>query len=911
MTTSCIRPLAVCGELPLELVGGKARGLGMLMAKGFRVPTGFCLTSEAYHDFVRQIDIAPLVAQIAEADLAKLGEIAAAIERLFMAASLAKTLQEEIRRTTADLCYTMVAVRSSAMAEDLANASFAGQQETLLGVKREGLFPAIQRCWASLWSAPAMSYRRERKMPSEQAAMAVAVQQMVAARAAGVCFSINPLTGHQEQVWIEASYGLGESVVAGRVNPDQYLVWYHEKPHITQKTIADKAHEVCLKDESGTEHKEVAAELRQAAVLQDAEILEVADRSRDIQTAFGMPQDIEWAYASDGLFILQSRPVTATGQSEKLDVVRGSEAIHQLFRTTPIIWSNFNVRETMPFPLPMLSWSLWNEQLFPHFVEFLTVAHPKMRPYFHLLDRINGKMYWNFNILLHMPIMGKVFRIGLRHIDAATDAVVRRLDKEGLLPPVTWPRIKFRLWYTIKLGCRLLAAGHEAFRCAISSRRMQTYEDFLQKKVAQQKERSLVYLTEYELLHDQAALACEKETMPTMEKLVQSMGLGLAAYAVLQVWCRKWSDIPSAALVAGLPGNPTTDAAFAIWELSVSEPEVQEILRSTPSAQCQEVLQQHPKGQEWCKRLAAFLAKYGHRAPREFDLACPRWNDQPAIIIDLLKMYLKAQQENADPREHFQRQAKQRQELAKKACQRVFFLWRPLFRLLLFLAQKFLPHRETPKHLFMMFFQLIRRHVVELGKRLSQRGVIADSDDIYHLTLGELEQIVSDKCKSGSADPAGNDKWQSLVRERKEQLLRYEKWQAPLFLRSDGMPVPVAVTNAEGDTLVGTGVSCGKITARARVISDFKESTTLQKGEILVAPVTDPGWTPLFLVAAGLVMEVGGTMSHGAVVAREYGIPAVVSVEKATSRIHTGDMLSIDGFAGTVKIETVKLGENG
>lgn len=904
--TTCIRPLAACGDSPLEMVGGKARGLGMLMAKGFRVPAGFCLTTEAYRDFVRQVDIGGLIAQIAGADTARLTEIAAEIKRMFAAASIPKPLQEELRRTTADLCYTMVAVRSSAAAEDLANASFAGQQETLLGVKREGLLPAIQQCWASLWSAPAMSYRREHNIPQEQAAMAVVVQQMVAARAAGVCFSVNPLTGNRDQVWIEAGYGLGEGVVAGKVNPDQYLVWHQETPRIVQKTIGDKSREVCLKDDGGSEDKEVTPERRLAAVLDDAEILEVAGRSREIQAAFAAPQDIEWAYAADGLYILQSRPITAISECEKPDVVYGSEEMRQLFRQQPIVWSNFNVRETMPFPLPMLAWSLWNDQIFPRFVSFLTVSHPKLLPYFHMIDRINGHAYWNFNILLHMPIMGTVFRFALGHIDSKTDAVVKRLEKEGLLPPIPWPKIRFRLWHNLRLFGRMWASGHELVMCVLFPQRIERYQRLLDLLARQQLDRDLSRLTEYELAHDQGFISCETRMMPTLQKMVQAMSIGLFPYIVLQWWCRKWPDIPAAALVAGLSGNPTTEAALAMWDLSVCEPEVKQIIAATPAAQCQEALKQLPQGQEWLKRLTVFLARYGHRAPREFDLSCPRWSDQPALVFDVLKLYIQAQQQNADPRQHFQRQANLRQELSKKACQRVSFMWRPFFRFLLYLAQKFLPHRETPKHLFMMFFQAIRHHMTELGKRFCQRGAIAEADDIYHLTIGEVEQVVMEKYNDPDAATAAGDKWRQLIAERKAQLTRYEKWTAPLFLRSDGMPVPVAATNSDGNTLVGTGVSCGNVTARARVVLDFKDSSALQKGEILVAPVTDPGWTPLFLVAGGLVMEVGGSMCHGAVVAREYGIPAVVSVEKATTRIRTGDTLTVDGFAGTVKIEEAR-----
>ena len=892
--------LADCGVLSSRVVGGKAQNLGRLMANGFAVPAGFCITTLGYRQFLMQNpQLLPLIQAVqAATTIASRQEVAGELRCGFETAQFSPELQAAVVGEYQKLGkLARVAVRSSACAEDSATASFAGQQETILGVTgSEALLLALRRCWSSLWSATAVTYRDKLSIAADQAQMAIVVQRMVDSRSAGVAFSVNPLTGNGDQCWIEAAYGLGESVVAGQVTPDRYLVACDgNKLRTIQTVVGDKSTAIWLQPQ-GTQSQTVAAGRRHKRVLKSAQVLAIAQVVRTIQTKFGRPQDIEWAYDRSRLFVLQTRPITTTPPApEPLEIVYGSAATPKLIHDTPIVWSNFNLNETMPFPQPMLNWCVWNDQALPRFIEMLSISDRRLSEHFHLVDRLNGRLYWNMNLLLNLPIVGTIFRIGLQGTDVHAARTVKELQEQGLLPPVVFPNAGLGIARWAKFFGRLLWMLGHGFWLIFFPANIRKLQEQLTQYVRQLREQPVERLTEQELLHSYDHIIAT--VFSRMDELVSLMGLGIPHYGLLELWCRRWPDIPAGALAAGAPGNPTTQAALAMWDLSRAEPAVIALLTNTPANECWQALQATELGRGYLTRVQTFLDNFGHRVAREFDLSCPRWTDEPAMVFEVIQLYLKSDQ---NPHDHFAAQAANAEKLGREAMRRLFFLWRPLFRLSFYMTRQYLPLREMPKHLFLMYFHLLRRNFMELGRRLTQRGILPDPIAIFQLSLQELREIVA-QLERGEAVPT--TVWQAHVVQRRQAMAKYEQWAAPGFIRSDRMPVAMAAGTEVVGELQGTGVSCGKVTARARVLLNFRDHREFQPGEILVTLVTDPGWTPLFLVASGLIMEVGGAISHGAVVAREYGIPAAVSVSHATTRIKTGDLITVDGFSGSVKIE--------
>lgn len=823
-----ILPLSEVNGDALPLVGGKAANLSILLGAGLPVPAGFCITTEAFR---RGMDAA-LGGEIASAYAALGGE--------------------------------RVAVRSSATAEDLPEASFAGQQETFLNVcGAEAVLEAVRGCWQSLFSEGAVAYRRDRGIPDSSVAMAVLVQRMVDAEAAGVLFTLNPVTGALEEIVIEAACGLGDQVVSARVTPDRYRL-RRRAPH-----------ELIGVEGSAT-----------TALLTAAPLAELARLGLTAERLLGRAADVEWALAGGRIYLLQARAVTAAGPRLP-EVHYGSRWNAEHCRDRLTIWSNFNVRETMPYPHTPFSWSFWNYFVFPSMGAVLGLIDPHEN---HddlpsVADLVDGRIYLNGSVAAGFFPRWAMIRL-TRTLDVEAAKYLDESFQKGEIKPARWP---WRLRGTVRF---LRRVPGQILRKAKPAHAWQQLRDS-QEEVASFSKIDLRILSEEQIL----ALAryFATENIPRSVEALAAGALAMPVLPLLSELLRRWGFADAVPpLMSGIHGNPTMETALALWDLAEKTgPEGRAVFVSEPITRVPLVLGESDAGREFLARMREFLKVHGHRAVREFDFSCPRWREDPTFLYETVRNYLEHPAGQPTPRQHYERQVLEHEE-AKASVERALAhrpLRRRLFRWLVRVLEERLPLREAYKFYLLIGMAQIRDLYLEVGRRMVARGVLEKQEDFFFLSIPEIERV-----SSGELDAS----WvRQQIPVRRLEFARHMRANPPLVVRSDGKPVMKPATS--GEALTGTPVSWGIARGPARILLDPGDGALLHKGEILVAPFTDPGWTPLFLTAGALVMEIGGIMSHGAVVAREYGIPAVVGVKNATRRLRDGEMLEVNGATGEVR----------
>ncbi len=818
--------LTEVGQESLPLVGGKGAQLGAMLRAALPVPDGFCVTTEAYQTGMSE-------------------ELRTAIVRAYRA-----------------MGSPPVAVRSSATAEDLPDASFAGQQDTYLNVcGDEAVIAAVRDCWKSMFTERAVAYRRDRKIPDASVAMAVVVQRMVAADAAGVLFTVHPVSGAIDELVIEAALGLGDKVVSAQVTPDRYRL--KRRPP----------------------HPMIEREGEQTAALLSPMLGEIAELGLSCERLLGRAADVEWTVAGGRVFLLQARTVTAAGS--RAPVVRfGSRFNAEFAKNHLMFWGNYNMRDTMPFPHTPFSWSFWNYLVMPCFLKgagFIEHAN-ECEALPAIGDLVDGRAYFNMNFWSALFPPTRFPRLSMhfaRMLDAELPEVLEPINASGELAPMKLP---FSSWQ----GVRAI------FRVWSKSDPKQAWQDleFCRREVDEFSR------TDMRLLNEEQVIALVQhfatENLPrTLFPLLASFP-SLPASALL-TWClQRWGLerlLPQ--LISGLGRNPTVETALAIWDLAQkADGEVRRVFASEEVSRIPEVLAKTESGRKFLGHMAEFLKEHGHRAVREFDFSCPRWRDDPTFVYESVRNYLSHPPEQATPRQHYEHQQKEH-AAAKEELSRALE-WHPLRRLLtrklVRVIEERLPLREAFKFYTLYGAAHARDLLLEVARRLVGRGLLDKPDDYFFLSIPEIEKL-----STGQLEKA----WvaeQVVIRRR--ELAQNMRIDPPLIVRSDGKPVVRAAP--AGQHLRGTGASAGLVRGPARVLFDPTDGARLHTGEILVAKFTDPSWTPLFLTAAGLIMEVGGIVSHGAIVAREYGIPAVVGVKDATRLLRQGDMVEVNGSTGEV-----------
>ncbi|HLL55594.1 MAG TPA: PEP/pyruvate-binding domain-containing protein [Myxococcaceae bacterium] len=864
-------PRATASEL-----GGKGANLQRLMELGAPVPSACVATAQAYRAHVAstriQEALAAALATPADAREPALVALRAAIVDEPLAPALAEELDAAIQK----LGPGRLAVRSSAIGEDGAAHSFAGQHDTFLGVEGgEEIGRALRRCWASAWTARAVEYRARNGMDPSGVAMAVVLQRLVSSEVSGVLFTCDPLGRRTDRVVIEAVYGLGESLVSGRISPDR-LVLARPALSVVERATSEKPYAL-VPGEAGTREEALAPERARQAALDDAAARKLAEEGLRLEAALGGPQDIEWAIAGGQLSILQARPVTAMApvKSDKRTVV----------------WSNTNAGELLPDVATPMTFSVVRQfvlALLNPFFEPIGLDLKRME----LLGLVAGRVYFSMNTFMGLLRMAP----GMAEKNPAE---LFGGDHHGLaealssLRPEDIPALKVS-WFKI-----ITVAPTLAFKFLRHANvRGDHYVEEARAEGRKLAQVDLTKLTEaqlvdrlWELLGDGGvagdAFFCA--------------GMGMSCANGLAAICRRWLGDENGAianrLLSGVGGLESAEAGLDIWRIAdaARAPELAAILHAgEPFAATRRKLEGLEAGRAFLARWDAYMARHGHHARGELDVYTPRWREEPDAVLATVRAFLSGNG-GTDPLALHAQRAREREQLAAECRARLNPVKRALLNGLMERAQRGLAIREALKSESVRRVGMVRELILESGRRLAAKGRLGDAGDVFFLDLDELR----DELRGTRRDEALR-----AIPERRRQFETNRKLTPPSLVVGDFDPAVHqlgAVPTGDG-TLRGLAVSAGVAVGRARVVLRADADERVRPGEILVAPFTDPGWTPYFVAAAGLVVDLGGMLSHGSVVAREYGIPAVVNVGHGTRTLKTGQLIRVDGNRGEVTV---------
>jgi phosphohistidine swiveling domain-containing protein len=894
---SYIQHLAELNRHDLPRAGGKGANLGEMCSAGLPVPPGFCVLTDAYRDFVttNHLDgvIARECAAVDAADPAALESASAAIRARFEGGSLPPGLKEEI--SAAYLKFWKVAVRSSATAEDLPELSFAGQQDTYLNVVGENaLLTAVVRCWGSLWTARAIGYRARNGIPHAEVALAVVVQAMIPSEAAGVLFTVNPLSGKRTEIVIDATLGLGEALVSGQVEPDHYVVVGGK---ISEKRLGAKALSIRGLEGGGTQTVTEQAAERQA--LPDAAILELARLGQQTAAHFGNPQDVEWSWADGKLWLVQSRPVTSLFPLPEHH--RGPDHL--------MVLMNFGAVQGIMDPITPMGRDVF-------FKIVLSMAHVFGSHWDAqtqtLVYEAAERLFIDLNGVLRHPTGRKMALAFLPVVEPGSMGVLRAYldDPRLVLRDGHW-KLSTRLRLARRLGPNMLRVVVNLLfpgprRRHIQARIERIVRGFQQERqqmagnpldAAEFVEHALWQLPQRMFLWLVGAVVSGQVGFQGLRQLVK--GLPDGSRLTLEV-------------TRGLPHNVTTEMDLALWDTARAiqqDVEGRKFFETHPAQELAAAYQAGGLPSASQAALEKFMRIYGVRGVGEIDLGRKRWREDPTPVMQSLTSYLRIDQPEAAPDAVFARGARTAQAAIKELQAQLRLAkggwWKALLAGWLARRTRELTGlRETPKFTIIRVFGEMRSALLAAGTALAAGGWLEQAEDVAFLRIAELNRL--GKEAAGVAEELSTkERWKVLVSERRAVYEReWRRRQSPRLLLGDGTAVYEGVGGyaRDGDkVLLGSPVSPGVAEGRVHVVLD-PNGVRLEAGEIMVCPGTDPAWTPLFLAAGGLVMETGGMMTHGGVVAREYGIPGVAGVGQATLRLQTGMRVRVDGSAGTVAI---------
>ncbi len=878
-------------EVTPARVGGKGTNLAELVRAGFTVPLGFIVTTDAYYAFVEANHLQPRILTLAQHispdDAAALENTSTEIRILFERGLLSAEIAADITAAYYALTPSRspVAVRSSATTEDLPGLTFAGQQETYLNVVSDAtVLDAVKKCWGSLWTARAMAYRARNHIQPDEVALAVVIQKMIASESSGILFTANPLTGRRDKMVIEASFGLGEAIVSGQVEPDHYIVNALEWK-ITERKLGAKAIAILPRASGGTE--QIQRQASHEPALPEPRIIELAQIGQRVAQHFGSPQDIEWTWARQQLYLLQSRPITSLyplpEQTGPVEALR--------------LYINFNAIQGVSEPLTPLG----IDTLRLLFGGVLRILHVHRSPR-QLLPEAGGRLFLDFTDMISDPRLQKVGLSLLASTEPGSRQTLLRLMEEDRFPPkrvlTVWRAVTLLLALWPLLG-RLLAAllRPDRVRPRLIAGAEQYIAEVQQHVQAANNLAACLRAMEHDLPH---AERISLNIMPVVMPVV-SGGLPLVEH-----WLSDWLGEPPGAalqLIQGLPGNVTMEMNLELWagaQKIRADAGALEVMRTRPVEALVKAYQQRQLPASAQEALDEFLQRYGMRGTAEIDLGKPRWRDDPTPIMQTLRGYLRLEDPLLAPDVVFQHRVEQAESMAREyvvRARQIRFGWlRALLLGGLIRRMRTLGGlRETPLFYIARIYGIYRTALLGYAQELVAQGELSQADDVFFVPFETLKRFALDEKKI--------DLKAIVAANRADYERECGRKQMPRLLLSTGEAFYEGVSDATAseNDLVGEGVSPGLVEGQVRVIF-HPAGAHLEPGEILVCPATDPSWTPLFLTAGGLVMEIGGLMTHGSIVAREYGLPAVVGVHQATTRLQTGQRVRVDGQHGRVTI---------
>ncbi|MHC4060057.1 MAG: PEP/pyruvate-binding domain-containing protein [Planctomycetota bacterium] len=882
--TEVVVPLQTVHDCHAGGVGAKALGLAKMTRVGLAVPPGFCVTASAYREHLKRGDILPII----EAAVSRLENAAAeekpailcGIRHAIIEPAISDALRQDIGTCYEALRAGRVAVRSSATAEDLPGHSFAGLYETYLGVADlESCTEAIKKCWASLWTERAYEYRQRNSFDHLAVNMAVIVQSLITADASGVIFTADPASGRRERIVVEACFGLGNTLVSGKVTPDRFVI-NKNSLNVVSETISEKRTESVLDESGSVKEQTVPADRASTRSISTSTVRKLAKSAKSVEAEFGCPQDIEWALRGRKIYLLQSRPITALPPPKSWENRQ--------------IWCSIPAREVLPDVVTPIMFSVI--QAFED-----GVIGPSLRmlafddrghPFYGL---IAGRLYFNLStwasVIRPLP---RIRKYDFRKLAGSHRGLLQALERlentmDDDLPQVKLSRIRF-------------IAKSPLIIIGILANTRGKGRSILAKISADNNKWSRMDLsnssTQEIVKYCQGIITDMWSLRSHMLYLLRTF----VALPLLQIACQRWlcdDGSCSGKLLAGLGEMDDALAGLDLWRLAVAadaRPEVKDLILSNYDWDAIEPkLSQFDSGKEFLKTWNGFMRRHGHHCRAELELYNPRWAETPDYILKLVRGYI-CQIGKIDPIQNCDKRGQQRRQLEQQ-CRRKLRnpIKRAIFNLLLVRSQQGSIFRENAKSEVIKLLTAMRGMLLEIGRRLAEQGVLKHEDDIFFLRFEELDSLMQGK--------ADFDVHRVITARRAE----YDNNKAIMppdvvFGTFDPKKQTPELIDSGADMLTGLAVSPGVATGKARVILRADTDEQVLAGEILVAPFTDPGWTPYFVTAAAVVMDQGGLLSHGSIVAREYGIPAVVNVGPATKIIKTGQTIQVDADQGVVRI---------
>ncbi|HET6860823.1 MAG TPA: rifamycin-inactivating phosphotransferase [Streptomyces sp.] len=850
-------------QTQVAVVGGKGAQLGELSRiEGIHVPAGYCVTTDAFRRVMADapsIDdrldrLSRLNPDDREAIRTLSAQIRRTVEEIAIPADLAAAITRALVRLGEQAAY---AVRSSATSEDLPTASSAGQQDTYLNiVGPAAILQHISRCWASLFTERAVTYRQRNGIDHRTVLMSVVVQQMVFPQAAGILFTADPVTGNRKVATVDAGFGLGEALVSGLVNPDVFKVRDGE---VVARTIAAKQRAVYALPTGGTQEVAIDAQRQQEPALTDAQVVRLVELGRRIEAHFGHPQDIEWCLVDDGFRIVQSRPITTLFPVPETD----DQDNH--------VYVSVGHQQMMTDPMKPLGFSMWQ----------LTAMVP--------MHEAAGRLFVDVTRRLASPAS----RAGLLDIIGRGDPLTRDaletiLDRDDFVPslpdagtggpPAAGPSAP------VEPDPAIVSALIERSEESVAA---------LQRDIRTKTGPAL-----FDFLLDSFD---EHKRVLSDPQSMQAIMAGMEATWWLNDKLQEWLGEKNAAdtLTLSAPDNITSEMGLALLDVADvirPHPEVVAFLQGVEDEDFLDELAKLAGGPEARDAIEAYLDRYGMRCVAEIDITRPRWRERPSTLVPVILDNVRIFEPGAAGRRFEEGRQK-----AQKKEQDVLARLRALpegerradeAKRMIDQVRSFIGYREYPKYGIVSRYFVYKQALLGEAERLVQAEVLSEKEDIFYLTFQELHDVVRSHQVDGE-----------LIERRREAFRSYRALTPPRVLTSDGEAVTGAYRrdDAPAGALIGLPVSAGTVEGRARVILDMADAD-LEAGDILVTTFTDPSWSPLFVGIAGLVTEVGGLMTHGAVIAREYGLPAVVGVEQATRLIRDGQRIRVHGTDGYVEI---------